>query len=88
MAKKKIVAAEDGLTTVAVAVGTALGKLAQKVGLGEASAPSDPKPAKNASSRKAAVSTKKATPKKKAATKKAPAKRPGVKKVKSPAKRA
>lgn len=36
MERKKIVEADDGLTTFAVAVGSALGKLAQKVGLGEA----------------------------------------------------
>ena len=38
MAKKKAIAVEDGLIKAAVVVGTALGELANKVGLGKAPA--------------------------------------------------
>jgi hypothetical protein len=88
MAKKRIAVVEDGLTTVAVTVGTALGKLAHTLGLGETPAPSAPKPPKKAATRKSATPNKKGAPKKKAATKKATAKRPALKKAKSPAKKA
>jgi tRNA A37 threonylcarbamoyltransferase TsaD len=82
MAKKKMAEAEVGLTTVAVAVGSALGKLAQKIGLGETPAPAAQKPAK-----KKSVARKSPAPKKKAAVKKVAAKRASVKKAKSPAKK-
>jgi hypothetical protein len=68
MAKKKIDVVEDGLKSAAVAVGTALGKLAHKVGLGETSPP--PRAAKKASASKAPVFQKKAVAKKTAAAKK------------------
>lgn len=87
MAKKKIIDLEDGLKNAAIAVGSALGSLAQKVGLGKA-----PKAKKKAAVKKAPATKKKAAPKKKAvakkvAAKKAAPKRPSPKKAKSSAKR-
>ena len=89
MTKKVVhVEAEHGLKDVAVAMGSALGKLAHKLGLGETPAPRVAQPPKKAATPKSPAPKKKAASKKKAATKKAPAKRAGVRKVKSPAKRA
>jgi hypothetical protein len=84
---KKIVPEEHGLTDVAVAVGSALGKLAQKIGLGEAPAPPAPKPPVKAATRKPPAAKKKAAPKRKVAAKKVAAKRPNTQKAKSPAKK-
>ena len=80
---KKIVEAENGLKDVAVAVGSALGKLAHRLGLGETPTPPPPKPPEKAIAREAPASKKKVAAKKKMATKKAAS----LKKVKSPAKR-
>jgi hypothetical protein len=82
MAKKKVVEAEDGLKNAAVAVGSALGKFAAKIGLGEAATP----PAQTPEKRKP-LSRKSVVPKKKAATKKVTAKRAIVKKATRPAKK-
>lgn len=94
MAKKKIAEPEDRLTTVAEAVGTALGKLAAKMGLGDdAPAPTrgqdrylramtkrvDEAEQEAAKAKRKAPAKKKAAPKKVVA-KKAPAKRAVVKK--------
>jgi hypothetical protein len=91
LAKKKMTEVEDGLKNAAIAVGSVLGSLAQKVGL----APKATKKAvsKAPASKKKAAPQKKAAPKKKAVakkvvSKKAAAKRPSVKKAKRPAKRA
>jgi hypothetical protein len=78
MAKKKIAEPEDGLTTVAVVVGSALGKLARAVGIVEESAPEVLKK----------TARKPLTPKKKVAAKKVSAKRASLKKAKKPAKKA
>jgi hypothetical protein len=72
MAKKNVVESQDGLKNVAVAVGSALGKLAAKMGLSETAAPAAPKPA-----------TKKSAPKKKVTAKKVATKRAVPKKVTS-----
>ena len=80
MVNKKMVAGEDGLKNIAVAVGSALGKLAQKIGLGGATAAPAPRPAKTTVARGSAKS------KKKVAIKNAVTKRAIVKraKVRSP----
>jgi|HubBroStandDraft_2_1064218.scaffolds.fasta_scaffold192612_2 hypothetical protein len=52
MAKKKVVKAQEGLKNVAVAVGSALGKLAAKIGLSETTPPPVSKPAKKKSAPK------------------------------------
>ena len=76
MAKKKVAEAQDGLKNVAVAVGSALGKFAAKIGFSETASPAAPKPA-----------TKKSAPRKKVATKKATGKRKSAKNVTSRAKK-
>ena len=100
LAKTKVAAVEDGLKTAAIAVGTALGSLAQKVGFGAVAAAVTPKPKKKATkkaakktgvskppaSKKKVAPQKKAAPKKKALAKKVAAKRPSPKK-KGPAKK-
>jgi hypothetical protein len=95
LAKTKIVELEDGLKNAAVAVGTALGNLAQKVGIG--TAPKAKKKAakkavvkKASASKKKAAPPKKAAPKKKAVAKKVAAKKAAPKRTspkKSPAKK-
>jgi hypothetical protein len=70
MAKKKVLEVQDELKNVAVAVGSALGKLAAKMGLSETAAPAALKPP-----------AKKSAPKKKVVAKKAATKRSGPKKV-------
>jgi hypothetical protein len=98
LAKTKVVVLEDGLKSAAVAVGTARGSLAQKVGLGKAPAVMAPKKkaVKKPVERHALASKKKAAPQKKVAAKKVVARkfvtkkaapRPGVKKAKIPAKK-
>ena len=87
MAKTKIAELEDGFKTAAIAVGTALGNLAHKVGIGTA-----PKAKKKAAVKKAPASKEKAAPKKKViakkvASKKAAPKRTSPKKAKSSAKK-
>jgi hypothetical protein len=75
MAKKKIVEAQDGLKNVAVAVGSALGKLAAKLGVAETPAATAPV-------------VKKSRPSKKVVAKKTAAKRTTAKKTTSRVKRA
>jgi hypothetical protein len=88
MAKKKIADAEDGLKNVAVAVGSALGRLAQKMGLGDATEPAAPRSAKKKLVKSKSLAPKsKAAPKKAIASKKAATKPASLKKVKSPTKK-
>lgn len=75
MPKKNVVKDQEGLQGVAVAVGSALGKLAAKIGLSETAAPAASKlvasksaPKKKAAAKKAA--TRRAVPKKPRAGKK------------------
>jgi hypothetical protein len=91
LAKTKVGAVEDGLKTAAVAVGTAIGSLAHKVGLDSVAAAVTPKPkkkpakkavvSKSAASRKKSAPTKKASFKKKVVAKNAVAKKVATKKV-------
>jgi hypothetical protein len=78
LAKTKIGEVEDGLKNAAVAVGSALGSLAQKVGLGKAIVTSK---AKKKVAKKAVVSKPLLAKKKAAAKKKVVAKKVVVKKV-------
>ncbi len=78
MAKSKIAVVEDGLKNAAVAVGTAIGSLAHKVGIG--SAPKK-KAVKKAVKKVVSKVAKKAAPKKKVAAKKVVAKKAVAKKT-------
>jgi hypothetical protein len=91
LAKTKIAELEDGFKTAAIAVGTALGNLAHKVGIGTAPK-AKKKAAKKAAVKKAPASKKKAAPKKKVvakkvASQKAAPKRTSPQKAKSSAKK-
>ncbi len=84
MAKKNVPEAEDGLRDVAVAVGSALGKLAHKMGLGGPAVSPVTKPQrKHAVVRKPLAPGKKLAPKKRIATKKVASKRASSKTVKT-----
>lgn len=87
LAKSKIAAVEDGLKSAAVAVGTAIGSLVHKVGIGSAPKKKSVKKAVKKAPAKASkkVVSKKAAPKKKVAAKKVVAKKVAAKK--SPAKK-
>jgi hypothetical protein len=77
MAKTKIAQVEDGLKNAAIAVGSAIGNLAHKVGIGGTTKPekkSVKKAVKKALASKAPASSKKAAAKKKTAIKKVAAK--------------
>jgi hypothetical protein len=102
LAKTKIGGVEDGLKNAAVAVGSALGILAQKVGLAKAVAVVAPKAKKKAAkkavvhkspaAKKKTAPTKKAASKKKVVAKKVAAKKVAIKrtapkKAKGPAKK-
>jgi hypothetical protein len=76
---KKTEEAEHGLKDVAVAVGTALGKLAHKLGLGETPASPVPEPPVKVATRKPPAPKKRIAAKKKVAAKKAVAKGTGPK---------
>jgi hypothetical protein len=89
MAKSKIIVVEDGLKSAAVAVGTALGSLAHKMGIGTSTpAPKATKKAGKKAAAKAPPSKKKAAPVKKAVAKKAVAAKKVVAKKAAPKKAA
>ncbi len=83
MAKKKVAEEDNGLKNAAVAIGSALGRLAQKMGLGEAAPPALKVARKRRFTIKSPAPKSKAAPKKTIVTKKVATKPASVKKVKS-----